>query len=103
MTRVVYVDCTREPKGRIGDYISSITKEKDLNRVGFARACRRERESASQLRMLPKLICNYRLRVSIVSQSLIRMTNREPTRGVFLRTANWFFLKLCPIFYDIIS
>ena len=75
MTLVVSVACGLEPNGRAGDGMNPIRKtEKILDQMSllekeWARECEptRERELASQMRMLCELLYNYRLRASIES------------------------------------
>ena len=81
MALVAYVSCGLESEERTGDGMNPIRKTKGLNRKSlfereWVRVCvhARGEGSASQMRMLCELTCNYRLRLSIVSQLLIGTT-----------------------------
>ena len=77
MGPVAFAHCMRKLRETTGEGTNSTRKTKKslLERVGVV-VRTRNGESVSQIRGLSELTCSYRLRASIVSQTLIKVTRR---------------------------
>ena len=70
ITLVASVGCSLEPKERVGYDMNPTFPEVSMKEWMSVSVGTRERESA----MSSELPCNYKLKASIVSQTLIRIT-----------------------------